>query len=108
MVDQPRRYESVGQRLGSHCDTANQKYSSPHANLDALRWSTLCMEALWPKGIPANKVWVAGVLGRILDKLYRMAHSEDNTGAEDAFADLGGYAIRAYDLWAEKRPEKTP
>lgn len=99
------RYEAVGRAVGQHCDKANKKYSDPSVNdTDALRWSTHCIETLWPKGIPANKVWIAGWIGRVLDKIYRMAVCSDIAGSEDAFADNAGYAIRIYELWdTEKR-----
>lgn len=100
------RYEAVGRLLGQHCDKANKKYSDPTVNdTDALRWSTRCIEGLWPKGVPANKVWIAGWIGRVLDKIYRMAVCSDIEGTEDAFADNAGYAIRIYELWTtERRP----
>lgn len=99
------RYEAVGRMLGQHCDKANAKYSDPAvSDTDALRWSTRCMEMLWPKGVPPDKVWVAGWIGRVLDKIYRMAVCSDIAGSEDAFADNAGYAIRIYELWdTEKR-----
>lgn len=101
------RYEAVGRKLGEHCDRANKKYSDPSVNnTDALRWSTQCLESLWPRGVPANKVWIAGWIGRVLDKIYRMAVCSDIAGTEDAFADNAGYAIRIYELWdTEKRGE---
>jgi len=102
------KYTAAGRILGEHCDRANEKYSDPSGSTtDAMRWATKCMELLWPNGVPANKVWVAGAFGRVFDKLYRIGLADNTEAQEDAFSDLGGYAIRMYELWESEKKHKN-
>lgn len=69
---------------------------------DSVRKVAAIMRALYPDGIPPEKLDDALLLVRIADKISRIATDRDALG-EDPFADICGYALRAVELRASRR-----
>ncbi len=53
------------------------------------------LRALFPNGIPAGREAEAMALGRIIDKMFRIANNSDNTKAGNLWCELSAYALNA-------------
>lgn len=79
-------YEAMGRKIGSIVDQKNKAYGNSFQNAGRI------MEVLFPSGIPKEKLDLALVLVRVIDKLGRIAN-EQHAFNEDPWLDIAGYAI---------------
>lgn len=81
-----RRFAERGRELGELVEEKNAAYG------DAGLVVAQCMKALYPNGIPTDKIDNALYTVRVLDKLCRIANRKDAFG-ENPWKDIGGYGI---------------
>ena len=79
----------VGEKLTNKVAEKNNAYGS------AFEQITLMLLQLFPNGIPPEKYGDVSILIRLLDKVCRIANSQENFNNEDAWDDIMGYAMVA-------------
>ena len=81
-------YAKIGQEIGELVKTKQEAYGDSFSKAGAV------MLALYPNGIPAEKMNDALTIVRIVDKLFRIATKKDALG-ESPYRDIAGYALLA-------------
>lgn len=80
------KYESIAQEIAGLLEEKNLAYG------DSLQKSGSVLAIMFPGGVPSEKLWIAGIIVRIIDKLFRLATDETAFG-EEPLKDIAGYAI---------------
>lgn len=89
-------YETIGSEIGTLVATKQAAYG------DSFGKSGEVMRALYPKGIPPEKLDDALTVVRIVDKLFRVATDRDALG-ESPWRDVAGYALLAVERQERRR-----
>jgi hypothetical protein len=83
-------YREMGERIGSLVDQKNKAYGNSFHNSDKM------LRVLYPNGLqPDQYKDMLGII-RVVDKLFRIAHSRDAFG-ENPWADIAGYGLLGAD-----------
>lgn len=93
-------YPEIGQQIGQLVDKKQAAYG------DSFGKSGQVMRALYPNGIPPEKLDDALVVVRVLDKLFRIATDRDALG-ETPWRDIAGYALLATKRVEEERTKTS-
>lgn len=81
-------YPDLGRSIGELVEAKQAAYG------DSFGRSGAVMRALYPAGIPPEKLDDALAVVRVLDKLFRIATARDALG-ESPWRDIAGYALLA-------------
>lgn len=81
-------YPDLGSEIGRLVETKQAAYG------DSFGRSGAVMRALYPDGVPLEKLDDALTVVRVLDKLFRIATDRDALG-ESPWRDIAGYALLA-------------
>lgn len=94
------QFTSTGAQIGELVASKNRAYG------DSFKKSCICMEQMYPNGIPVEQYQHALYIVRVLDKLFRIATDKDAFG-ENPKKDIAGYSILGV-VTDEKKEERYP
>ena len=83
----PKTLGEVGHNLADFVVSKNLAYG------DAVTVSEAVMLALFPDGIPPEKIGDALLMVRTIDKLCRIARGDKTAFGESPWSDVGGYGV---------------
>lgn len=89
------RFRTIARDLGNLVEAKNAAYG------DSLSTAGDALRLLYPHGIPPAKMSDALIVGRVWDKLMRVATDRDAFG-ESPWVDIAGYAILAIEMHGGK------
>lgn len=92
-------YPELGKEIGELVERKQQAYG------DSFGRSGAVMLALYPEGIPPEKLDDALTVVRVVDKFFRIATDRDALG-ESPWRDIAGYALLAVKRVEQKRQDE--
>lgn len=96
-----KRFRAIAHRLGDLVEEKNTAYG------DSIATAGAALRLLYPHGIAPEQMDDALLVGRIWDKLKRVATDRDALG-ESPYIDIAGYAILGIEMHGEKESHVAP
>lgn len=96
-----KRFRAITQQLGDLVEQKNAAYG------DSIATAGAALRLLYPHGIAPEQMDDALLVGRIWDKLKRVATDRDALG-ESPYVDIAGYAILGIEMHTKKEMTVAP
>jgi hypothetical protein len=93
------RFRAIAHQVGELVETKNAAYG------DSFSTAGAALRLLYPRGIPPEKLNDALLVGRVWDKLMRVATDRDAFG-ESPWVDIAGYAILGIEIQTSQSLKK--
>jgi len=90
---QPKNFKTLSEEFLSRGDSLGKLLGHKNASYGSSAFVVgRFFSLLWPQGIPPERMRDSFILGRIFDKIMRIAHAPSAL-QEDPWTDLAGYAL---------------